>query len=547
MPIDLIVTGDTADRPGGRFTFDSERITIGRHSANSLVLTDDSRVVSNQHAELHLSADRPQLIDLGSTNFTLLNGRRLVPNQPYPVRDGDTFKIGPFSIRVVARGSEPSMPDQDDASSTTGGTTWDDLEASSSDPTRLRRTLSELAFLNELTREIGSARDVGEVVERVIQRSVRAIGAEQGVITLIQEAEEFEDAQGRTFVRTGGKEPFHVNQDLLGWMRSQMRPLRLDDVRSDPASRVFGWPRSLRTALCVPLIVRSELTGVLSLFNSRRQGGFSEEDQRLLTIIAGQSAQIIENARLHEEEKTLIKMQQELKTAYRIQEHLLPSEAPTIREYQVAGRSVPAEMVGGDYFDYIEISDTQWGLAVGDVSGKGLPAALVMANLQATLRAQAAWSESVAQCIERSNKLLCSSTSPGTFVTLFYGQLDLQAHTFTWTNAGHNRPFLVRPDGAIRTLTNGGLVLGVMPKQRYPTSVLNMNPGDTLVIYSDGVTECMDAQRREFGDEALKVLLHRTAGSPPEEVIEEILGALKRHARDTAPSDDITILVLRRN
>jgi phosphoserine phosphatase RsbU/P len=325
-----------------------------------------------------------------------------------------------------------------------------------------------------------------------------------------------------------------------------MRPLRLNDVRADPASRVFGWPRALRTALCVPLIVRSELTGVLSLFNSNHAGGFSEDDQRLLTIIAGQSAQIIENARLHEEEKRLLKMQEALRTAYRIQEHLLPSRAPALAGYQVAGRSVPAETVGGDYFDYIEINPRRWGIAVGDVSGKGLPAALVMANLQATLRGQTAWSDSVAQCIERSNKLLYRSTAAGTFVTLFYGQLDLDTHTLTWTNAGHNRPLVIHADGSLHSLVDGGLVLGVMPEQRYPTRILELAPGDTLVVYSDGVTECMNAQREEFGDAALADLLRRCAHLPPAAIIDAILDALARHAAGTPAWDDVTVVALRR-
>lgn len=542
MAVELIVTGDAGPASERRFTFETDRITIGRHSQNNLVLPDDSRVVSNQHAELQVSAQERHLIDLGSTNFTQLNGQRLVPNQPYPIEDGDTFTIGPFSIRVVARSESATHHVQ--SSTLPGG--MGELEITRGDTADLRRTLSELAFLNELTRAIGSARDVGEVVARVIQRSVQAIGAEQGVITLIQEAEDVDDAQGRTLFRTGGKEPFHINQDLLGWMRAQMRPLRLNDVRSDPASRVFGWPRSLRTALCVPLIVRSELTGVLSLFNSYHDQGFTEEDQRLLTIIAGQSAQIIENARLHEEEKRLLKMQEELRTAYRIQAHLLPSAAPPLPGYEIAGRSVPAETVGGDYFDYIEISERQWGLALGDVAGKGLPAALVMANLQATLRAQAAWSESVAQCIERSNKLLYRSTNSGTFVSLFYGQLDVDAHTLTWTNAGHDRPFVLRPDGSIRVLTEGGLVLGALADQEYPSRVLALHPGDTLVVYSDGVTECMNRHREEFGERALAALLQRSAHLPPAALIDAIMDALDRHAAGTPAWDDVTVLALRR-
>jgi len=412
---------------------------------------------------------------------------------------------------------------------------------------RLRRAVEELAILKDLALEIGGSTESDTVMRTVIGRSIRAIGAEQGDITLVDE-----DRQdpARTLVRSmvtsAGRSPVHLDQNLLGWMQLNRRPILVNDPRTDPRFRYVQWDRTVRSLLAVPLMVKAKLIGLLTIYNKKAEGGFSEEDQRLLSIIAGQSAQMIDNARLREEEQELLRMQEELRLACRIQEHLLPSDSPEIAGYDVAGRSVPAQAVGGDYFDYIETGDGEWGICVGDVSGKGLPAALVMANLQATLRAQAMWSSSVAQCVERTNMLLCHNTRRGTFVTLFYGQLNTQTHRFTWANAGHNRPYVLPAAGGITSLKEGDIILGFRPEHAYTARSIVLEPGDAVVIYSDGVTECMNEARVEFGEERFRELLLRCAHLPPGELIERTLDALKEHAAGMAASDDITMAVLRR-
>jgi hypothetical protein len=203
------------------------------------------------------------------------------------------------------------------------------------------------------------------------------------------------------------------------------------------------------------MVAQGRIMGVLTLYNKKHEDGFTEEDQRLVAILAGQSAQVVENARLYQEEQELLRVQEELRLAFQIQITLLPSTTPTLDGYDIAGTSIPAQSVGGDYFDFIPVSDNRLGLCVGDVAGKGLPAAMLMANIQATVRSLALTGDPVSLLLERSNRLLCQRLQKHMFVTLFYGELDAVTHRFVYANAGHNRPYLIRA-GAL-TLRPGGL------------------------------------------------------------------------------------------
>jgi len=184
------------------------------------------------------------------------------------------------------------------------------------------------------------------------------------------------------------------------------------------------------------------MVGLITAFNKKVAEGYSNDDQRLLSIIATQSAQVIENARLLEEEQALMQMQKEMQMAYDIQVNLLPKTPPILTGFDLAGISIPAQIVGGDYFDFIPVEENRLAICLGDVSGKGLPAALLMANLQATIRGQTLLKPLPKDCLNRSNKLLYQSTDRQKFATLFYGILDSENHQLCYSNAEHNRPFL---------------------------------------------------------------------------------------------------------
>ena len=412
---------------------------------------------------------------------------------------------------------------------------------------RLQRAVEELSILNDLATAIGAARDVQEIIQTIIRRSLRAVKAEQGVITLISEDA---DDPTRTLVRmrtnSAEQDSFRPDESLLGWMHLYKKPLRIDDPSQDARFRGTRWHAGIRSILCVPMLIQSRLIGILTLYNKKNAPGFTEEDQRLLAILAGQSAQIVENARLYEEEKKLLGMQQELSLAYEIQSNLLPKEQPQIPGYDIAGASRPAQMVGGDYFDYIEIDARRLALCVADVSGKGLPASLLMANVQATLRGQALVGDAVEDSLGRANRLMCRSIRRGSFVTLFYGVLDLETHRFLYGNAGHNRPLFCSPGQPPAPLTLGDLVLGFQPTYAYREATLTFAPGDVLLIYSDGVTEAMNTAREQFGEDHLTALVAAHAHESATALIEKLLAAVDHHTGSAPQTDDMTLLVVKR-
>ena len=412
---------------------------------------------------------------------------------------------------------------------------------------RLKRAIEELSILNDLGRAISASLDSQEIMQTIIRRSLRAMNAEQGVITLVDErASQPMRTLVRTMVSSSDHEQFQVNQALLGWMHLNKKPLLLNSPASDERFRGVRWDESVRTLLCVPLIVKSELKGVLTIFNKRDGGGFTEEDQRLLAIIAVQSGQVIETARLYEEEKAFEKMQEEVRLASKIQSDLLPKQMPAIEGYELAGKSIPAQVVGGDYFDFIQIEDKRIAICLGDVTGKGLPASLLMANLQATLRGQSFLCNSPKDCLVRSNKLLFHSTSPEKFATLFYANLDTKDHILSYSNAGHDFPFHFSGSDIPNRLKAGGVMLGAFEDFSFEEDTIPMKPGDLLVISSDGISEAMNSNLDQFGEERLQTIIRENRSSTPHELIDKIVAAVRAHAGDQPQSDDMTLIVLKR-
>ncbi len=380
----------------------------------------------------------------------------------------------------------------------------------------------------------------------IIHRSLRAVGAEQGVITLVDEqADKSMKTLVRTAVSSAGHSKYHFNQALLGWMHINKKPLTINSPSTDERFRGVRWDESIRSLLCVPMIAKSALRGVLTVYNKKGQTQFTEEDQRLLAIIAAQSAQVVETARLYEMERSLIHMKEEVRLAARIQTDLLPRTSPAPVGYDIAGKSVPAQMVGGDYFDFMQMPEGRYGVTLGDVSGKGLPAALLMANLQATLRGQTLFGGSVRECIQRSNKLLAESTSPEKFVTLFYSVLDPGGRTLTYCNAGHDAPMLLRAGGATDRLATGGVVLSILDDYAYQEETVPFGPGDLMVVYSDGISEAMNPADEQFGEARIAEVIgrerHRSAG----EIIESIIAAVRAHAETAPQMDDMTLVVIK--
>ena len=412
---------------------------------------------------------------------------------------------------------------------------------------RLKHAVEELSILNDLARAIGASLDPQEIMNTIIRRSLRAINAEQGVITLVdRHANDPMKTLVRAMVSSTRNEEFHLTQALLGWMHLNKKPLLVNSPRTDERFRGVKWDDSITSLVCVPMIIKSELKGVITAYNKKGGAGFTEDEQRLLSIIAAQSAHVVENARLNERERQLLKMQEEVRLASKIQNDLLPKSSPEISGYDIAGKSIPAQVVGGDYFDFIPMSAHRLAICVGDVSGKGLPASLLMANTQATLRGQTLINSSARECMERSNRLLFDSTSPEKFVTMFYSILDVSSHQLSCSNAGHDIPYLLSATAPLKRLNVGGIPLSMLEQFPFQEETITMQPGDVLVICSDGIPEAMDVNQVQFGEERLSTLLNNLRTASAVDVIDGIVAAVREHAGAAPQADDMTVVVVRR-
>jgi sigma-B regulation protein RsbU (phosphoserine phosphatase) len=409
---------------------------------------------------------------------------------------------------------------------------------------RLQQSVQTLSILNDLSLAMGRAANPQEAVEKLVDRSMRAVDAEQATVRLLGRSNSRSlETQVDVVVSSAEHRGFRVDEGLLGWMLLNNKPLVLNDPRNDERFRGFQWDPSIRSVMCVPLTMQSELIGILTIYNNRSQAGFTEDDQRLVAIIGANSAQIIDNARLVKERN---RMEEQLSLAYQIQTNLLPHSPPRIDGYDIAGKSVPAQSVGGDYFDWIPVDGGKLAVCLGDVSGKGMPAALLMANVQATLRGQTLVDSPPCARIARSNKLIYQCTDDERFVTLWYGVLDAGSHELVYCNAGHEHPFLVSADGGSQRLDLGGLALGVWEDFEYGQQSVRMSPGDVLVVYSDGVPDATTDADEPFGEARIESVVASHRGEPARVIVDSVLDAVNAHAGNAPQFDDLTLVVVKR-
>ncbi len=412
--------------------------------------------------------------------------------------------------------------------------------------TRLNRAVGELTILNELAFALGGSAEPDEIVRTLVNRLMHAVSAEQALVTLLDQDERDPMKTSLRLRATSGVDSvFRLSDSLLGWMYLHKKPLIVNDPKNDERFKRVKWDESNRSMMCVPLMVKSNLTGLMTLYNKKRAPGFSEDDQRILTIIAAQSAQLIENARLFQESLKLAQMQLEQENAYEIQRNLLPRSQPDVEGYDLAGASTPARMVGGDSFDFIRIQGDRWAICLGDVSGKGIPAALLMANLQATLRGQTLSNVPVDELLNRSNRMMCQSMDDERFVTLFFAELDPTSHDVTYCNAGHEPPLLLSGETLGRLETTGAAV-GVVADYVYKKQSVVLKPGDLLVIYTDGVTDATNTHNEAFGLPRLEAAVRAHRNEPAKMLIESIFQAVREHAGTAPQYDDLTLVAIRR-
>ena len=415
---------------------------------------------------------------------------------------------------------------------------------------RLRNAIAELSILNDIATTINSTQPVEQIVDIIVKKCVKHLNVEQGAIMLLDEKDKEKPLQ--TMIREQQSSldllPYRFDAQLTGWMLKNQEPLLVNNLKEDERFKdLVDKTTPIESFLSVPLRVKNKMQGVLTVFNKRSNEEFSSNDQKLLSIIASQSAQIIENARLLEEERNLRMMQEEMRVAKETQINLLPKEFPIINGYQIAAKTIPAKEVGGDYYDLIQIDDKCFAFCLGDVSGKGMPAAMLMSNLQATLRSHTVSKNLCKDIISVSNQLLYNSTEPTKFATLFYGIINLESNEIVFCNAGHNNPLLYTDNNNIVELKTGGIMLGCLPDFDFEDEKIPVKNNDVLVIYSDGISEAMNESEEEYGEERLTELISNHLEDSPDKIIENILSDVNVFVGKASQWDDMTLMIIKRD
>jgi sigma-B regulation protein RsbU (phosphoserine phosphatase) len=411
-------------------------------------------------------------------------------------------------------------------------------------------SVDRLALLCRLSQAFNSSLDLDTVLNRVMDEVIAAMHAERGFVMLRDPDGQMLFRAARGMDRETIDHPqFQVSRSVVERVAREGQPIHTSDAQSDDrfSMRQSVQTLGLRSILCVPLMTKDMVTGVVYVDNRLQAGIFTPDDLELLSAIASSAAIAIENARLYQVAVEKGRMEQELQMAHQVQASLLRCAMPQVPGWEFASRWRPAHEVAGDYYDLIMLDKGQLGLVIADVSGKGMAAALFMALTRSVVRACAGHNSSPADGIAHANQLICADSSGGMFVSLFYGLLDPRSGQLTYVNAGHNPPLLCRGEqDELTELGRTGIILGVLEEAAFEQRTIQLHPGDLLLLYTDGVTEATDGQGEEFGEQRLRRIVHQRRGAPVAEIVIAIEQAVGEFVGTAAASDDITIAAAKR-
>jgi sigma-B regulation protein RsbU (phosphoserine phosphatase) len=415
----------------------------------------------------------------------------------------------------------------------------------------------QISTLLDSLRDLGSARVLDEVLELVMDAAIDATGAERGFIMLATPARELEFKIGRARGRvTLSGKSFATSQKIPQQVFSTGREQIVADLMegSLAGAHMGTVALGIRNVLCTPLKVvryrdRSDAStdslpiGVLYL-DSREKGHLlSAASRSAIETVATEAASAIESARLYREEAEKARLDNELRLAAEIQRALLPDADQSGAHFDVTAASIPCRGIGGDFYDYFPLPSGAFGFALGDVAGKGPPAALLTAMIQGVFSAQVLSAASPAQVMATVNTSLIRRSIQNRFATVLYGALSPDGRLI-YSNAGHNPPVLIKRDG-VQRLETGGLIVGLFPQAKYDEETLQLEDGDLLVVFSDGVTEAFNSAGEDFGEARLLACLQTHRDCAPADVLQRILSSVREFTAGAAQSDDVTALVLK--
>ena len=555
------------------------RITIGRSARNDLCVEDP--FASRLHAEVRKRGDAFWIADLGSANGTLINASKLTT--PVQLRDRDIIRIGETEIEysehadtAPARGrtsilfSDSSFAPLPEATIVAGdrnsaANLISSIESShmtlvgAAVKSPVAKAVEEdaLAVISRVSLTLLSPLSLDDTLQQVLECVFEVVSADRGYVMFFEKQAENPNGPPELICKALKMRNSNAANDMANVEISRAISDRVliqgasvltSDAQQDPR---FQDRRSIalggfRSVMAVPLAVEGRISGMIYVDNPYHINRFVERDLQLLTLIAGVAAIRIENVRLLEVQQEQKRLANELALASEIQFRLHPETPPAIPSYDVLGVSFPCYEVGGDYYDFIEKPDGRYVIALGDVSGKGTGAALLMSSIHAAVRAHTRTRLSASEIVSEINQYIYDNTPANRYVTLFYSELDPRSNQLTYINGGHNAPLLVRASGEVTQLDIGGFPVGITTFGDYREGWVEIEPGDVMVVYSDGVTESLNEEGEEFGEARLIEIVQKNRGRSAAGMRDRIDEALSKFVGKASAVDDLTIVILKR-
>lgn len=518
------------------------RFTIGRSHGNDLMLVHLG--VSRTHAELLVRNGEYLLRDLNSKQGTYVNGVKI---DQAKLTNGDRIQLGGLQgINIVFQMGDLLQSLLSDSDSKSG------IKLS-------MHGFREVGMLFAAFRALGSIPVLDDLLALVVDTTIELTGAERGFIMLKEESGElgFRCARNNnkctldgSILQTSQRVPYEV------FKTGKPVVIKDLDLSDQPEDHSLTRRLGLRSISCVPLqyftihdsnnlsqTEHAETIGVLYVDSPNIGTGPSNMRIDALKTLATEAAMAIYNARLYKDSQDKRRMEQQLETAHEIQQAMLPDAEKILTYARACSQNLPCHEVGGDYFDYFTSEEERFGFALGDVAGKGMSAALLASMIQGILSAQLLFDTPLHDMIANVNRILAQRGTGNRFVTFFFGTLDPDG-ACKYVNAGHNPPILLSPDGSMRELTVGGIVLGLFAGAKYEMATVQLKPGDHLVLFTDGVVEARDRADEEFGMERLTALLKENARASAPEILSRLRDSVLAFSANAPQHDDITMMVL---
>jgi len=545
-----------------RFPLREKKISLGRSSDNDIYVPDP--FCSGHHAFIYQTEEGYVVRDNASKNGTFLNGKAVQAETK--LKKGDEILIGStriffdkeVSTNVEVMDSPSSSanvnsiihlkeilekPDIDTTIKTATTT------ASPFEIERIKADHKAYSVLSKVSQALILHKPLSELLEIIMDLINDHLPMDRGILMLKEgNPPQLIPKVVRINNKRLEKQKIQVSQSIINLAMDKHSSILTSDAQADTRFKAMESiiKSNIHSAMCIPLWNNKEIIGIIYSDRILNLERFSEEDLRLLTLLANLAAVKIENAGLIEQAIEKEKMEKELALASQIQKDFLPKENPTCDNFDIAGSNIPCYQVGGDYYDFIEIDSCRLGIVIADVSGKGVSASLLMASLRAALHSEIHPLYVLEEMAGKLNNFVHRSSASSSFITFFFSELNRENGDLIYVNAGHNPPLILKKKGPVQRLESSGLCLGMFPSSTYKIGKTTLESGDLALLFTDGITESRNKDNEEFTEERLINLVKKHGKLNTQDLIDKIHETLDSFTKGADPMDDMTVIAIKR-